>query len=152
MSEDHKKMIEFLIGENLPPRKICAALKRGYPNLLVIPRDIYNLKKAFKKAEEARRQAELPEERAKREKLEQLALQHKQQREHLEAEHKKQLEELEGNQKEQREYLEKHGNLEGYGHANQDSQLEQLEQLQQLQQLQQFDQLEQLSNHVRGGV
>lgn len=156
MTEDHKKMIEFLLAENLPPRKIVAALKRGYPNLLVLPRDIYNLKKTLKKAEEARRQAELPEERAKRERLEQLAEQHKQQREHLEAEQKKQRVELENAQKEQREYMEKHGNLEGFsqgqGQVNQDSQLEQLEQLQQLQQLQQFDQLEQLSNHVRGGV
>jgi malonate-semialdehyde dehydrogenase (acetylating)/methylmalonate-semialdehyde dehydrogenase len=149
ITPDQKKMINFLVSENMPPRKIIAALKQGYPDLLIIPRDIYNLKMAWAREERLRREAELPEARAKREKLEKLAIQHSEQKEELEREQKEQREKLEKEQQEQRDQIEKTGQLEQRG---QFEHREQLEQLQELQQLQKFEQLEELANHVRGGV
>lgn len=149
ITPDQKKMINFLVAENMPPRKIIAALKQGYPDLLIIPRDIYNLKMAWAREERLKREAELPEARAKRAKLEQLAIQHREQKEDLEREQKEQRDKLEKEQQEQRDEIEKPGRLE---HRGQLEQREQLEQLQQLQQLQQFEQLEELANHVRGRV
>ncbi|KAJ5396689.1 hypothetical protein N7509_004802 [Penicillium cosmopolitanum] len=155
ITPDQKKMINFLVSENMPPRKIIAALKQGYPDLLIIPRDIYNLKMAWAREEKLKREAELPEARAKRAKLEQLAIQHREQKEELERQQKEQRDKLEKEQQEQRDQIENPGDPESRGQLEQRGQFEQreqLEQLQQLQQLQKYEQLEELANHVRGRV
>lgn len=160
MTEDQKKMVQYLVSEKMPPRKIVAALKQGYPDLLILTRDVYNIKGVMRREERERRLRELPEERAKREKLEKLAAEHREQREQLEREQLEQRKKLEDAQKEQREHLEQTGQIQPLKlpeqsqseHPERQNQQEELRQLQQLQQLQQFEQLEELANHVQGRV
>lgn len=50
LSDDRRKIIRDLSDVGTSPRQIVGVLKKQYPNILVMPRDIYNTRAAERRA------------------------------------------------------------------------------------------------------
>jgi hypothetical protein len=47
VTQEQRATISRLLDENIPPRQIISVIKKSDPTLLIIPKDLYNLRQAF---------------------------------------------------------------------------------------------------------